>query len=163
GAGQASLTAHHVILLRERSGDRRLPIWVGAPEGNALALHLGSELPLRPLTIDLAARLLEATGGCVDHVAVSRLHEKTFYATIAITAAAGTNDVDARPSDALNLAVRVGVPIYVDDEVFESSSFRSGDVGAVLDAEREEPADGGEWRSVSASDVKALMRPHARP
>src|SRR5438105_1326539 len=93
------MTSQHVILLRAPDGARRLPIWVGAPEANALALHLGSELPLRPLTIDLTARLLDATGGRVERVLVNRLHEKTFYASIGLATDAGASDVDARPSD----------------------------------------------------------------
>ena len=69
-----------VILLREKDGGRLLPIWVGSPEGNALALQLGSELPLRPLTIDLAVRLLHVAGGRVDRIVISSAEHLTGYA-----------------------------------------------------------------------------------
>jgi RNA polymerase sigma factor (sigma-70 family) len=155
-------TVKKVILLREKNGERRLPIWVGGPEAMALALHLGSELPMRPLTIDLAARLLDATHGRVERVVVNRLHEKTFYATVAIANGGGTSEVDARPSDALNLAVRVGAPIYVDDEVFAGSSFVSDDVGARLDEEGIDDGE-GEWHSLSAESVVEFMRQQSKP
>jgi uncharacterized protein len=146
-----------VILLREKEGGRLLPIWVGPPEGDALALHLGSELPLRPLTIDLAARLIEVAGARVERVVVSRLHENVFYASIAL----GSSEVDARPSDALNLAVRVGVPIFVEEDVLAEASIEpGGDVSARVDeqAERHFGSDRptGEWRSLSAGLVKEL-------
>src|SRR5207249_1832873 len=73
-----------VVLLRERDGERRLPIWIGAFEGDALALHLGGESMPRPLTADLMARLVEATGGRIEHVRISSLRDKTFYAVVAV-------------------------------------------------------------------------------
>jgi len=162
GDGSFEPMARHVILLREKGGERRLPIWVGAPEAMALALHLGSELPVRPLTIDLAARLLDATHGRVERVLVNRLHEKTFYATIAVENGSGASEIDARPSDALNLAVRVGAPIYVAEEVFAGSSFVSDYVGARLDEEGVDEGE-GEWRSLSAGSVLEFMKQRARP
>ena len=148
-----------VILLRERGGERLLPIWVGSPEGNALALHLGSELPLRPLTIDLAARLLEAAGGRVERVTIARLHENVFYATIAV----GGREVDARPSDALNLAVRVGAPVLVDPEVLAQAGFAGDDLAAHLARETErvlgETAASAEWQPLTAHEAKQQYGP----
>src|SRR5438270_314576 len=84
-----------VVLLRERDGERRLPIWIGAFEGDALALHLGGESMPRPLTADLMARLLDATGGKVDHVRVTSLRDKTFYAIVAVAAGDRLEELDA--------------------------------------------------------------------
>ena len=146
-----------VVLLRERGGERRLPIWIGAFEGDALALHLGGESMPRPLTADLMARLLEATGGRVDHVRVSSLRDKTFYAVLAIAVGDRLEELDARPSDAFNLAARVGAPIYVDDDVFEQAA-RPPDV---LESELESgPFEEGEqparWDSLSPELVLSL-------
>src|SRR5207244_3377363 len=113
----------HVVVLRERDGERRLAIWVGAFEGDALALHLGGESMPRPLTADLMARLLEATGGRVDHVRVSSLRDKTFYAVVAVGVGDRLDELDARPSDAFNLAARVGAPIFVDEHVLDHAGL----------------------------------------
>ncbi len=151
-----------IILLREKDGDRVLPIWVGAAEGDALALQLASEQMPRPMTADLMARLLEASGTRVEHVAVSRLVEQTFYASIAVETAGRREELDSRPSDALNLAARVGAPIFVHEDVLAESGISApGDdeLMARLDEEAElhglavEP---GEWRSLSPELVKSL-------
>ena len=152
-----------VVVLKEKEGDRVLPIWVGPPEGDALALQLGGESMPRPMTADLMARLVEATGGRIDRVVVSSLREQTFYATVGVRTRDGLTEVDARPSDALNLAVRVGAPIFVDPELMSGSGIASAHAGERmvalerewLDSEDfvEEPT---EWRSLSPAFVKAL-------
>ena len=160
----ASPRESRVIMLRERDGGRMLPIWVGSPEGNALALQLGSEPPLRPLTIDLAVRLLEVAGARVDRVVVSRLHENVFYAAIVI----GDEEVDARPSDAINLAVRAGAPIYAEEEVMAQAGVDAGgDVPAHLEQEAERiwgpERPRGEWRPLSPELARrAFAAPRSR-
>ena len=108
----------HVVVLEERGGTRRLPIYVGAPEATALALSLESvEMP-RPMTYQMASALVEASGSRVLEVRITRLAESTFYALVALDGPAGRSEVDARPSDALNLALVTGVPIRVDAALF---------------------------------------------
>lgn len=145
-----------VVLLRERGGDRILPIWIGTIEGDALALALARELGLRPLSADLMARILEATGGRVDRVVVSSLREKTFYATVYLAVDGRTEELDSRPSDAMNLAQRVSAPIFVDADVMEGNAIEGRES---LDAEVErvlgEPPE-GEWRSLSPDLVRSL-------
>jgi RNA polymerase sigma factor (sigma-70 family) len=124
-----TLTNEHVrvVVLRDREGTRILPIWVGPPEGDALALHLGGDSMPRPLTADLMARLLEAAGAKVERVTINSLREKTFYAVVAVAGSGGPAEVDARPSDALNLAARIGAPIFVDDAVMDESGIESAE------------------------------------
>lgn len=154
-----------IVLLGERGGPRVLPIWVGAPEGDALALHLGSEPIPRPLTVDLMARLLEAAGARVEQVVVSSLRENTFYAVVRIAAGGGeASQVDARPSDAINLAVRVDAPIFVDAAVFAGSALAGADrenldtelrrVAERITGESLDPLP-GEWRSLSPELVRS--------
>ena len=146
-----------IVLLREKGGDRVLPIWIGAPEGDALALQLtGGTMP-RPLTADLMASLLEASGATVERVAVISLRDKTFYSVITLSAGGQTSEIDSRPSDALNLAARVGAPIFVDEELIVSSGMRADEVRGKLDDDspfEDEPE--GEWRSLSAELLESL-------
>jgi RNA polymerase sigma factor (sigma-70 family) len=149
-----------VVLLRERDGERRLPIWIGAFEGDALALHLGGESMPRPLTADLMARLVEATGGRIEHVRISSLRDKTFYAVVAVKAGDRLEELDARPSDALNLAARVGAPIFVDEEVLD----QAGVLPDALEPQLEttpfgDEAEPGRWRSLSPELVLSLHPP----
>jgi RNA polymerase sigma factor (sigma-70 family) len=151
-----------IVLLKEQGGERRLPIWVGAPEAAALAMQLGGEAMPRPMTPDLLAKVLEAAGSTVERVAVNSLREETFYATIVLAIGSGTKEVDARPSDALNLALRVAAPIYVADDVMAKSAF-TGDVNEKLDEEEAslgiEPEPPGGWRSLTPELVKSLYPP----
>jgi len=150
-----------VVLLKEVEGDRLFCIWIGAPEGNSLALRLTGETTPRPVTSDLMAELLRVTGASVERVAITSLRENTFYAVIALAVDGRTEEVDARPSDALNLAVRVGAPILVGDGVLEQSALPPGDLETTLDAEAEKIAfqvPRGEWRSLSAELLQSLFR-----
>ncbi|MGH9245544.1 MAG: bifunctional nuclease domain-containing protein [Acidimicrobiales bacterium] len=118
-AATAEPIRRHVIVLEDESGDRRVPIYVGLPEATALALAItDADLP-RPMTYALVQRVIEALGGRVAEVRVTRLAEQIFYAEVTIDGPGGPADVDARPSDAINLAFVVGAPIRVAPEVIE--------------------------------------------
>ena len=150
-----------IVLLKEADGDRRLPIWIGAAEGNSLALRLTGETTPRPVTSDVMAELLRVTGARVERVAVTSFREKTFYAVIAIAVGGRVEELDARPSDALNIAVRAAAPVFVDDGVLEESAMAAGDLSAQLDteiSEADEELPPGEWRSLSAQLLQSLYR-----
>jgi RNA polymerase sigma factor (sigma-70 family) len=150
-----------IVLLKEKGGERVLPIWIGAAEGDALALQLGGEAMPRPLTADLMARLLEAAGARVERVVVNSLREGTFYATVELESG---KEIDSRPSDALNLAARVGAPILVDDTVMEHAFTGDRDAKLKEDEDRLglQPERPGEWRSLSPELVKELHPPPGR-
>lgn len=112
-----------VVLLKERDGDRALPIWIGHYEGEALAWHLAEVQTVRPLTFTFFACLLDAASVTVDRVAVSEIRGETYIATVTVRSGQQTHEVDARPSDALNLALRVSVPIFVAPEVMRAHSI----------------------------------------
>jgi RNA polymerase sigma factor (sigma-70 family) len=157
-----------VVLLREKDGDRVLPIWIGAFEGDALALQLGGEMTPRPLTPDLMARTIEALGGSVEGVEITRIEDNTFYAVVAVAADSRREALDARPSDAINLAVRVGAPVYVAPDVMD----RHGRAGDLMPAELDRFEENfgspdvegpGEWRSLTPDLVRALLPKPPRP
>lgn len=150
-----------ILVLAEVDGERRLPIWVGAPEGDALALRLTRETTPRPMTSDLLVAILRATGARVEKVAVTALREKTYYAAITLAIDGRSEEVDARPSDALNLAVRVGAPIFVAEDILAENALPPGDLEARMEAETgvggiDLPA--GQWRSLSAEMLRTLYR-----
>jgi RNA polymerase sigma factor (sigma-70 family) len=112
-----------VVLLQERQGQRILPIWVSLAEGNALALHLAEVATPRPMTFDFMVQLLDVSALHVDKVAITTLLDSVFYATLWVRAGAHVHEIDARPSDAINLALRMRVPIFVDPAVFARASL----------------------------------------
>jgi RNA polymerase sigma factor (sigma-70 family) len=145
-----------IVLLREGAGDRVLPIWVGAGEGDALALHRAAEVLPRPLTADLMARLVEAAGARVERITVTRLEDRTFYAVVVL---AGGAELDARPSDALNLAVRVGARVEVDPAVFAEAAVPRAELHEKLETETAKHFGGplaGEWRSLTPELVQSF-------
>ncbi len=109
-----------IVLLREKASPRYLPIWIGSFEAEAIAIRLqGVEMP-RPLTHDLMLNLLRLLGMRLEAVQVTQLRDDTFYARLIIVSGdARRYDVDARPSDAIALAVRAGAPIFVHEQVME--------------------------------------------
>ena len=108
-----------VMILVERDGKRALPIWIGLAEATVLALALESvEMP-RPFPYKLAAGLVEAAGSRISEVRVTRLTEGIFYAAVILPGPDGPREVDARPSDAVNLAVVCDAPILVNSELFD--------------------------------------------
>jgi bifunctional DNase/RNase len=145
----------HIVVLEEVGGERRLPIWVGTPEGQSLVAALEEvELP-RPGPYHFAQALLAAAGGELREVRISRLAEHVFYATAVL---ADGSEVDARPSDALTLALVTGAPIAVEPAVLDAAE-RSAQELPELAAELDAPADSA---SVLADEVRARLAETAR-
>ena len=117
----------YIVLLEEQGGDRRLPIWIGYAEAAWLALRLEGEHPARPTTYDLTAAVVHELGGRLREVRVDRLVEGTFYATTVLDGPSGPAELDARPSDALNLALAAGAPIRVDAGVLDQALMEASD------------------------------------
>jgi uncharacterized protein len=113
----------YAILLREVGASRRLPIIIGAFEAQAIALEIEGIKPPRPLTHDLLKQLIDNLGATILEVIIDELRENTFYAKIILEVSGLTNEVDARPSDAIALAVRARSPIYVAEAVMEAAAF----------------------------------------
>jgi uncharacterized protein len=114
-----TLSTQHVVILKETGRDRYLPIWIGPWEANAIALKLQGVAPERPLTHDLFARTLAELGVAVQRIVVSDLADETFRARIVLEQGGQTHEIDARPSDAIALAIRAGVSIFATDAVLD--------------------------------------------
>ncbi len=121
------MTQDRVVVLKDTDSDRYLPIWIGPFEADALRVELAGMEVTRPLTHDLLKSVIVQLGGRVEHVLVNELSHDVFYARVRIMVDGRAIDVDARPSDAINLAVRMKVPIYVDESVMEKAGIQPDD------------------------------------
>jgi uncharacterized protein len=115
------ITNMPIIILRDVDGGRVLPIWVGVFEANAIALQIENVQTPRPMTHDLLKNVLEDLEAQVERVVVCELRENTFYAAIHLRMQGQAIVVDARPSDAIALALRTRSPIFVEEEVIQSA------------------------------------------
>jgi len=116
-----------ILLLREKGGDRYLPIWIGTPEATAIAMaHDGIETK-RPLTHDLVASLMEVLGATVESVVVTEVRGGTFYADIAVKLGDETHHISSRPSDAVAIAVRTDAPLFADRDLLDEAGVHIQD------------------------------------
>jgi uncharacterized protein len=115
------ITNMPIIILRDKDGQRVLPIWVGVFEANAIALQIENVATPRPMTHDLLKNVIQDLKADIQKVVVSDLRENTFYAIIYLDAHGETVAIDARPSDAIALALRAHAPIYVEDSVIANA------------------------------------------
>lgn len=149
--------ARHFLVLGEVGGERLLPIWIGEFEAVAMALHLERVPHARPLTYALAADIFRAVDGRLREVRVDRLEGDVFYATVVVEGPAGQRDVDARPSDALNLALLLKAPIRVAEPVLAATA----EVPAEEWSRRDELTDGA--AAIVEPIIAAWGEPAARP
>lgn len=117
------MSQQRVVILRELNSDRYLPIMVGIYEAEHLTLALQDVEVSRPLTYDLFVNILDALNAELAHVEVVSLKDETYFGNIAISINGAIHNIDSRPSDAMNLAIRMQVPIYVADNVLEEAGL----------------------------------------
>jgi len=113
------ITSMPIVILRDREGDRVLPIWVGVFEANAIALQIENISTPRPMTHDLLTNVLRDLGARVQRIVISDLKDNTFYALIYVEYGGEVVAIDARPSDAIALALRAQAPIFVEEYVID--------------------------------------------
>jgi bifunctional DNase/RNase len=130
------LSNRHVVILKEAARDRYLPIWIGPWEASAIAMKLQGLTSERPLTHDLFATTLTELGARIERVVISDLADETFHALIRLDRDGRSVDVDARPSDALALAVRSGVRIFAAGAVLDQAAL-GGDGGLGTETDEE--------------------------
>lgn len=143
------ISQQRLVVLRESGSSRFLPIFIGPCEAEAITLGLQGTEVGRPMTHDLLKGVLEQLGGAVEHILISELKNDTFFARIVVEARGDTIEVDARPSDAIALGVRLDVPIYVDEAVMDQA-------GQVPSAELED--EGGEAATEGSEEGLSVFR-----
>jgi len=115
------ITNMPIIIMRDKDGQKVLPIWVGVFEANAIALQIENVSTPRPMTHDLLRNVIQDLEAAVTKIVVSDLRDNTFYAVIYLQRNGETVAIDARPSDAIALALRAHVPIFVEEMVIDNA------------------------------------------
>jgi bifunctional DNase/RNase len=134
-----------VVILKEKDSDRYLPIWIGPAEADAIAVKLQDVSVPRPLTHDLLGSVINSLGAGLVHITVSDLQNDTFYAKLSLELDGTVLEVDSRPSDAIALAIRANVPIYVADSVLDKAGIILDESGKPIlpedDSDKTKPAE----------------------
>ena len=117
------MSQHRVVILKDLESDRYLPIWIGACEADAITIELQGVEVARPFTHDLLKSVITDLGAAVKSVLINDLRNEVFYAQIILDVGGRRMEVDSRPSDALALAVRAKVPIYIDESVMDKAAI----------------------------------------
>ncbi|NJN96543.1 MAG: bifunctional nuclease family protein [Anaerolineales bacterium] len=117
------MSQHRVVVLKDVDTDRYLPIWIGPFEADAITIQLQGVQVARPLTHDLLKSIIDEMGATISHVMVSELKNDTFFARIVMDVNGQSMEIDARPSDAIALAVRANAPLFVAEDVMSAASI----------------------------------------
>jgi len=155
-----STSGAYALILREVGGLRRIPIIIGGFEAQAIALEMEGIKPPRPLTHDLLKTVVEALGGSVSEVAIHELRDGTFFANIKLS---DDQEIDSRPSDAIAVAIRFGVPIYIAESVMNEAGFVPEEGEEELEEGVEEEDDLGLENQLAKPEEKAPAKPAKPP
>jgi|SRR5664279_3135756 len=117
------MSQYRIVILKDTNSDRYLPIWIGPCEADAITIELQEMPPQRPLTHDLLKSMIRELGGKVVNILISDLRHDVYYARVVVDIGGKQVEVDSRPSDAIALAVRTKVPIFVAEAVMERHSI----------------------------------------
>ncbi len=153
-----STSGAYALILRETAGLRRIPIIIGGFEAQAIALEMEGIKPPRPLTHDLLKTMVEALSGTITEVSINELRDGTFFASLRIS---DDQEIDSRPSDAIALAIRFGVGIFVAESVMAEAGFLPEEGEEDLDGEGDEE-DALEAKLTGKAEEKAPAKP-AKP
>jgi uncharacterized protein len=116
------MSQHRVVILKDVDSDRYLPIWIGPCEADAITVTLQEMEVSRPLTHDLLKNVIGEMGGEVEYIIISDLRNDVFYARIVMSVGGKRLEIDSRPSDALALAVRLHVSVYIEETVMDKAA-----------------------------------------
>ncbi len=144
------MSQHRVVILKDVNSDRLLPIWIGPYEADAITSELQEEAPSRPMTHDLLKSIIYELGGRMVHVYISELRNDVYYARLVVDMDGRQVEIDSRSSDAIALAVRAKVPIFVSEAVLERAGIRPDE--DVQNQIEDEPREMGEDKLSAFAD-----------
>lgn len=142
----------YVVILREKGGERLLPIWIGQPEAESIVIEMSKLRRERPLTHDLCKTLISALGGTLRRVQITKVENRTYYAEMQIYREDQIISVDARPSDSIAIALRFAAPMYAQDSLLTTLEFEDSSEESVSESEVEPWAASPEAPSQAQSD-----------
>ncbi len=142
-----------VVILKEKTTDRYLPIWIGPAEADAIAVRLQDVSIARPLTHDLLRSIIDALGATVEYILVNDLSNDTFFARILLQVDGRSLEIDSRPSDAIALAVRTQVPIFAEESVLDRAGVRLDQEGEPIE---QQPGGPEAPKEVSPEELEKL-------
>ena len=117
------MSTQRVVILKEKNGERHLPIWIGISEAESIMIGVqGGDMP-RPLTHDMTLSIIKCLGGQVNMAIISNLRNDCFYSDLILTVDNKKVAIDCRPSDAISIAVRANVPIFAEEEVLNAAGI----------------------------------------
>ena len=158
--GLDSATNSYVVVLQERGGTRLLPIWIGQPEAESIVRHMHSVKNVRPLTHDLVRNLILGMGAQLRRVQITRVEKSTYFAELHIQRDDSLVHIDARPSDSIAIALRLGAPIFAAEELLveptEDDEEEQGEVPGVGESEGPDLSEADE-SELSAEQLKAYL------
>jgi hypothetical protein len=159
--GLDSATNSYVVVLQERGGTRLLPIWIGQPEAESIVRHMHSVKNVRPLTHDLVRNLILGMGAQLRRVQITRVEKSTYFAELHIQRDDTLVHIDARPSDSIAIALRLGAPIFAAEELLvepteDDEEEEQSEVPGVDASEGPDLADADE-SELSAEQLKAYL------
>ncbi len=140
----------YVVILREKDGDRVLPIWIGQAEAESIVIEMHQLHRERPLTHDLCKHIIVQLGATLRRVSITRVVARTYHAELLLASRDGTVLVDARPSDSIALALRFNAPIFASDDLLTTAILAEGPPA-------EEFSPDSEFRPMSPGELKAYL------
>ena len=156
--GLDSSTNSYVVILREKGGNRLLPIWIGQPEAESIVMEINRVRPPRPLTHDLCKRLITGLGGSLRRVQITKVEQNTYFAELHIHRGDDLIQVDARPSDSIAIALRLSAPIYAQESLLTAVAVEEGEeVSGEESSFSPGGAEPGEQVDLSAEQLKEYL------
>lgn len=141
-----------VVILQEKEGTRVLPIWIGPSEASSIAMELAGMKFSRPLTHDLFTSLIKGLGGELRRVQITRVVENTYFAELLIQRGGEVFSIDARPSDSIAIALRVGATIFTSDELLEETPVE------IVDTDYHEEEEPLQQKGLRAEELQDYLR-----
>lgn len=158
--GLDSSSKTYVVILQEKSGERLLPIWIGQPEAESIVMQMNGIRRDRPLTHDLCKSLIVGMGGTLQRVQITKVQKSTYFAELHIRREGEVVQIDARPSDSIAIALRLGAPIFADESLLTAFSTDDDDEESgesFTQSPDEPPFPAPPADELSADDLKAHL------